>query len=521
MDLAGKRLAAYARRSRKEELRPGEQEVSTEQQLRELSRYVNGLGAVIPKDHIYVEHGVSAYLKGVKRGRFDEMTAAVAGKQVDGVAFWRTDRATRNSTDTATLEALLEDGAVIVSVTEGVFDPEQPEMLALRGLFAKLHSKAISVHSKRGKEALARSGKPSGGGRRRFGFEKDQVTIRTDEAELVREAGRRVLSGEGTNTVCRDWNQRDLRMPGGSTWQSTPLRRILLNPRTAGLRQHRGEIVGEATWDAILDRATWEQLRAVLTDPTRRQGGHPHEWLLSGIARCGGRCKGGLYGRKNARDGRPVYTDKASGLGGCNHVKIDAEGLESFVIKSTIDWLSGEGLDRARAQLVASDQHRAEVMERLQRDEAELRQLANLKATNRIGLDEWLILRDEVERRIVAARAELDSSPQMAALSGLPNGKRALQRAWKRMPVSQRRAILKAVIDRLVVGPAVQEGRPLSVPDRVTLTFRDRDHPERRAGWQADHDASVRGRFRKNADKLPHESDAGVLDQVARAMEEK
>jgi len=44
--------------------------------------------------------------------------------------------------------------------------------------------------------------------------------------------------------------------------------------------------------------------------------------------------------------------------------------------------------EQATRQLVASDKHQAEVMERLQRDEAELRQLANLKAANRISLDE-------------------------------------------------------------------------------------------------------------------------------------
>jgi site-specific DNA recombinase len=492
MDLTGKRLAAYARRSPKEELRPGEQEVSTDQQLRELQRFVTGLGAVIPKDHIYVESGVSAYLKGTKRGRFDDMTAAVAAKQVDGVAFWRTDRASRNSRDTATLAELLDDGAIIASVTEGVMDPSQPEMLELRGLFAKMHSKAISVHAKRGKESLARSGKPSGGGRRRFGFESDQVTHRGDEVELIREASRRIRAGEGTNTVAKDWNRRGLTMPGGSPWQATPLRRVLLNPRVVGLRVHRGEILGEATWDAILPRSEWEELRAILNDPSRRQGGHPHSWLLSGIAKCGGKCRGGLYGRKNAKDGRPVYVDKSSGLGGCNGTKIDAKGLEDFVVKATIDWLAGEGLDRARAQLVASDEHRAAVMDRLTADEAELRQLAALKAQGRIGLDEWLILRDEVERRIKAAKEELDQHPQLAALSGLPNGKRALQRAWKRMPLAQRRSILRAVIEHLIIDAAVVDGRLVPFPDRVVLVFRDRERPNRRIfGCKASHDGQL------------------------------
>jgi hypothetical protein len=50
------------------------------------------------------------------------------------------------------------------------------------------------------------------------------------------------------------------------------------------------------------------------------------------------------------------------------------------------------------------------------------------------------------------------------------------------MSSRQRRAILKAVIDKLIVGPAIQEGRVVSGPVRVMLAFRDREHPGRRFG---------------------------------------
>jgi DNA invertase Pin-like site-specific DNA recombinase len=514
--MAAPRFAVYVRRSRKEELRPGEQEVSTAQQLRLCLDYATQQGWTVPKGYTFEESGVSAYRK-VARGQFDDMLAALGRHEVDGVLFWKVDRATRNSTDTARLVEQLDNGRIIASVVEGIVDPSAPEMFELHGLFAKMHSRSISVHAKRGKESLARSGRPSGGGRRRFGFEPDQVTHRSAEVELLREASRRIRAGEGTNTVAKDWNTRGLRMPGGSPWQATPLRRILLNPRTAGLRIHRDEILGEATWDAILPRPEWEELKAILTDPSRRQGGHPHTWLLSGIARCGGKCKGGLYGRRNAKDGRPVYVDKSSRLGGCNGIKVDGAALEKFVVAHTIDWLAGEGLDKARAQLVANDQHRAAVMDRLTSDEAELRQLANLKATNRISLEEWLVIRDETERRLNAAKAELDEHPQLAALSGLPNGRRALQRAWKKMPLAQQRAILRAVIARLVVHPAVR-GRTSFDPDRVDLTFRDRE-ADHRAGSRLGHDASFRRRIKDQADQLPHETDPATLDTVARAME--
>jgi hypothetical protein len=74
------------------------------------------------------------------------------------------------------------------------------------------------------------------------------------EAELIEEAATRVLRGEGLRSIAMDWNERGVKIVGGSTWQGSAIRRVLMSPRIAGLKEHRGEIVGEATWPAIIDR---------------------------------------------------------------------------------------------------------------------------------------------------------------------------------------------------------------------------------------------------------------------------
>jgi hypothetical protein len=58
----------------------------------------------------------------------------------------------------------------------------------------------------------------------------------------------------------------------------------------------------------------------------------------------------------------------------------------------------------------------------------------------------------------------------------------------------------------------------VSVPIRVTLAVRDREHPGRRFGWRADHDGEVRRRIKRNADKLPHESNESIRDSVAKSI---
>jgi hypothetical protein len=46
--------------------------------------------------------------------------------------------------------------------------------------------------------------------------------------------------------------------------------------RIAGLREHNGEVVGDAAWPAIIDRATHDRLVGLLDDPSRRASAPSH-----------------------------------------------------------------------------------------------------------------------------------------------------------------------------------------------------------------------------------------------------
>jgi hypothetical protein len=78
-----------------------------------------------------------------------------------------------------------------------------------------------------------------------------------------------VLRGESLRSIAMDWNERGVKTVGGGMWQGSMIRRVLMSPRIAGLKDHRGEIVGEATWPAIIDRATHDrQLVQSIIDET-------------------------------------------------------------------------------------------------------------------------------------------------------------------------------------------------------------------------------------------------------------
>jgi hypothetical protein len=109
------------------------------------------------------------------------------------------------------------------------------------------------------------------------------------------EAATRALRGESLRSIAIDWNERGVKTVGGGMWQGSMIRRVLMSPRIAGLKEHRGEIVGNAKWPAIIDRATHDRLVGLLKDESRRPAnyGRPRVYPLAGLLRCGS-CGGKL-----------------------------------------------------------------------------------------------------------------------------------------------------------------------------------------------------------------------------------
>jgi site-specific DNA recombinase len=461
-------LAIYARRSRPEELEPGDQETSTERQVTDCRKLAELKGWHVPPEHIYREAGVSGYT-GKRRDAFSRLIAALEAGEVKGVICWKLDRLSRNRRDLDRLLTLAEQrGVVIASVTEGLDTTSEMGgfVLELLGGIARMESKAISARTRRAKEELARVGKPAGGGRRRFGFEPDQRTIREDEAVLIREAASRIMAGAGTSTVSRDWNRRGLRMPGGSPWQPTPLRRILLQPRTAGLRQHRGEVAGDAVWPAIIDRATWERLRTILLDPARRQGGRPSSYLLTGLVFCG-RCEPPLRMFGRHKDGRAFYTCQA-GKGGCN-LKITAEPFEAEVRDRLLAALAGPKLAELRRRAAQGDQEAQRLSAAKQEAEADLAHLARLHGSGDLKAAEWLAAREPLMARIEAMETTLARWPNVVALADLPDTGDELEAAWESWTLDRRRAVLRAVVESVTVLPIGRATAGRFDPARVKL----------------------------------------------------
>ena len=86
---------------------------------------------------------------------------------------------------------------------------------------------------------------------------------------MIRQAAADVLAGVSLRAIARAWNESGVASTRGASWNTSRLKRLLLNPRYAGLRSYHGKVTGPGDWEAILDPDTHHGLVAVLRDESR------------------------------------------------------------------------------------------------------------------------------------------------------------------------------------------------------------------------------------------------------------
>ena len=73
------------------------------------------------------------------------------------------------------------------------------------------------------------------------------MTVREDEAAEIRRLAHAVICGQSLRSLALELNERGVPTVKGKRWASSHLRSMLLRPRLAGLRQHRGKIVAKGS----------------------------------------------------------------------------------------------------------------------------------------------------------------------------------------------------------------------------------------------------------------------------------
>jgi site-specific DNA recombinase len=389
----------------------------------------------------------------VVRPGFRRLLELLSLGQVDGVLAYALDRVARDPRDLEDLIDVVEQARVPVESVTGslrLATDADISMSRIMVAIANQSSRDSSRRIRRKHEQLATEGRYGGGGARRYGFAPDGVTHNPVEVAEIRYAAKRIIDGASINQVCRELDERGVPTVRGRPWSARALAGVLAGPRVAGLRVHRGEVVGPAAWEPILDQDTYVTVVAALKARTDH-GAQPtslKRWL-NGVLRCG-LCEEPMVGQF-MKGGSWRYwcsTERA----GCGHIAIHGPGVEAEVERQVLDYLrrpdvvaalseatSAKGAERARADLAE--------------DEAQLKALARMWAEKKITLAEYAEARTIIEQRIEGCQRVMATQlpERVRTVLTAPN----IAQAWVNLaPVGKREVVLTLVRHGWWVHPA-------------------------------------------------------------------
>jgi len=248
---------------------------------------------------VYVDNDVSAFT-GKRRSDYEAMLdgirAGAPGHQY--VLAWHTDRIHRTTRELDDyIDACEIHNTITRTCQAGLIDLSTPGGRAnarMMATFAQYESDLKRERLRLWSKQHAESGK-NPGGLRPYGWSaEDRKKLVPEEHAVIKDIADRILAGESLRSIVADLNARMI--PTGTwhpplvwkKWSPTVVRSMMLRPRLAGWRTHKGDQIARGEWEPALDEQVWQQVVSVLTDPERRSGGMGARVnLLTGLARCG------------------------------------------------------------------------------------------------------------------------------------------------------------------------------------------------------------------------------------------
>ncbi|MGH3722043.1 MAG: zinc ribbon domain-containing protein [Pseudonocardiaceae bacterium] len=230
------------------------------------------------------------------------------------------------------------------------------------------------------------------------------------------------------------------------------------------------ELEGTLRWPAIISVADSDRLRTLLTRPERRlTTGGARKHLLSGILHCA-RCGQPMVGRSSRGVLRYVCNKNPDGgKAACGGTFITAAPTDDRIRDLVLTALDSPEFV---ARLHQRDQPESDLHARIRAEEDELEALAADHGNGEISRAEWKAARAPIVARLDAARERLATSTQTTALEGFVGTLEEMGARWEWCNVSQRRAVVTAVLECVTVHPATVMGRNRIDPDRIEPRWR-------------------------------------------------
>jgi site-specific DNA recombinase len=422
---------------------------------------------------VYTDNDVSAY-SGKPRPAYRRMLVDLKEGTRDALVVYDLDRLVRQPRELEEFFDLADAAGLTdyASVTGDLdlANDDHRTYARIMGALAQKESNDKRRRIKRKHQELAEHGKVSGGGTRPYGYTEDRRRIRASEAKVIREAANRVLAGESIRSVCRALNARGITTVTSKPWHPSGLRRILLSARISAQREHHGDIVAPAEWPPIIAPEDTARLRALLADKRRGASRTPRRYLLAGMLRCHA-CGATMVSRPRSDGERRYVCATGPGFAGCGKTAILAPPLEVFVAEAVLERLDTPELEAALRGEAAKDAEAALIQRELDEAQAQSADLAAMWGTNQISRSEWLAARTPIEQRIEQLKRSLSRATRTTALVDYVGKTATLRREWEHLALSRQRAIVEAVLDHVMIGPA-RRGLNRFDPARVSPVWK-------------------------------------------------
>lgn len=459
-----------------------------------VTRQAKRLGAVIVDWYVDNERSASRY-RVKDREDFERMVGDICSGRINMVIFYDSDRFSRDPAEIEDMIDLCEEYRdLTIEHEKGVFDLRTDDGRMMARFMCSRAAGESDATSRREKERhaqIAKEGRPSGGGLRSFGYDDDGLTVREDEAKMIRQAAKRVLAGATLHSICKEWNDAGIASPGGARWRTPSLKRILMSARIAGLREHHEHRVVRnrkegtrrqvkehvatvpAVWSAIISEADHKRLRIKLA--SGQPGAFPaRRYLLTGILRCGREgCGNPLSG--GPRNGKDGYM---CGDAGCRRCGTAAGPLDEWVWEAVMHRYESRAFAKEQAKqrraakaAAKSGKDPAADVERIKAKLDRLSVLCNVEGT--ISEGEWLAARGPLLDQLAAAEAEMgETTTQDLDAAGVDFT--TVRQRWDagRLGDDERRALILGIVETITLAPGERGGgnRPLS--ERVKIRWR-------------------------------------------------
>ena len=218
---------------------------------------------------------------------------------------------------------------------------EDRKATAMDAIAAEDEAEGIRDRNLRTTRATAKKGTPHGrvlyGYARRYDPDSGELIEQYEHPErgpIVLDIFKRIAAGETEYSIVRSLREDGERLPG-IKWDLYHLRTMLRNPGYAGQRVFQGEVIGKASWPAIVPQELFDQVQQIVGDESRKT---TKDWsvkhLLSGIARCG-ECGDRPHLRtvKTRRGARAYQCSQGY------HTMMRTELLEGYVEEALLGWL--------------------------------------------------------------------------------------------------------------------------------------------------------------------------------------